>query len=427
MNPLHIAFFNRSFYPDTAATGQLLTELCEGLVRDHGCKVSVVAGLPLIPARADGNGFKRGRLFQREQHKEIEVIRARGTRFSKRRFPGRFSNYVSYFLSACYGGLHLHPPDIVVALTDPPIIGLAAYLASRRYGARFVMSFRDVFPEVARLLEDFQSEIVNRALYRTNRFLVRRADRIVTLGETMRRKLIEGKGADAARTLVIPDWADCSQIVPGPKRNSFSIAHGLADKFVVMHSGNIGLSQGLDTVIGAAALLKGFQDIEFVLVGEGVKKAALADQARASGLGNVRFLPYQPQERLTESFATADVFLVSLKPGLAGYIVPSKLYGILAAGRPYVAMVETECEVADIARKRGCGLLAEPGNPADLAGKILLLHNDRALARHLGINARRAALTFDRPVQVRAYYELFRDLAFGVQASGCTESVQAKA
>ena len=88
MNPLHIAFFNRSFYPDTAATGQLLTELCEGLVRDHGCKISVVAGLPLIPAQADGNGFKRGRLFQRQQHKGIEVIRARGTRFSKRRFPG---------------------------------------------------------------------------------------------------------------------------------------------------------------------------------------------------------------------------------------------------------------------------------------------------------------------------------------------------
>src|SRR5213593_2390029 len=187
MNPLHIAFFNRSFYPDTAATGQLLTELCEGLVRDHGCKVSVVAGLPLIPARADGNGFKRGRLFQREQHKEIEVIRARGTGFSKRRFSGRFSNYVSYFLCACYGGLHLDQPDVVVALTAPPIIGLAAYLASRRYGALFVMSFRDVFPEVARLLEHFHSEIVNGVLYRTNRFLVRRADRIVTLGETMRR------------------------------------------------------------------------------------------------------------------------------------------------------------------------------------------------------------------------------------------------
>ncbi len=427
MRTLHIVFFNRSYYPDTAATGQLLTDLCEGLVRDHDCKISVVAGLPLIPAHANGNGFKKGRLFQREQHNGVEVIRAHGTRFSKRRFLGRFSNYVSYFASACWAGLRLDRPDVIVALTDPPIIGLAAYLASRRYGARFVMSFRDVFPEVAQLLEDFQSDIVNGALYRTNRFLVRKAARIVALGETMRRKLIEGKGADAAKTLVIPDWADCSAIVPAPKRNPFSIAHGLADKFVVMHSGNIGLSQGLETVIEAAALLKDIQEIEFVFVGEGVKKAALADRARALGLGNVRFMPYQPQDRLTDSFAAADVFLVSLKPGLAGYIVPSKLYGILAAGRPYVAMVETECEVADIARKRECGLLAEPGNPADLARKILLLHNDRALARHLGINARRAALKFDRPVQVRAYYELFRDLRFGVQASGCTESGQTKA
>jgi len=353
----------------------------------------------------------QGVLFEREEHNGIDVIRAGGTGFSKRCFSGRFSIFWSDCLCACYGGLHLDQPDVLVALRDPPIIGLAAYLASRRYGARFVMSFRDVFPEVARLLEDFQSEMVNRVLNRTNRFLVHKADRIVALGETMRRKLIEGKGADASKTMVIPDWADCSRILPGPKRNPFSIAHGLEDKFVVMHSGNIGLSQGLESAVEAAALLKDYHEIELVFVGEGVKKRALADQARAAGLGNVRFLPYQPQDRLSESFAAADVFLVSLKPGLAGYIVPSKLYGILAAGRPYVAAVEKECEVAAIARKHESGLLAEPGDPGDLAQKILLLYNDRAVARHLAANARRAALEFDRPVQVRAYYELFHELA----------------
>jgi glycosyltransferase involved in cell wall biosynthesis len=273
------------------------------------------------------------------------------------------------------------------------------------------MSFQDVFPEVGRLLEDFQSETVNSVLYHTNRFLVRKADRVVALGETMRRKLIEGKGAGAARTVVIPDWADCSAIVPGPKRNPFSLEHGLADKFVVMHSGNIGLSQGLETAVEAAALLRDSQDIEFVFVGEGVKKAALAERARALGLTSVRFLPYQPQDRLNESFAAADVFLISLKPGLAGYIVPSKLYGILAAGRPYVAAVEAACEVADIAMKRHCGLVAETGNPSDLAERIRLLYDDRALAQRLGINARQAALEFDRSVAVRAYHELFCELA----------------
>jgi len=413
---MHIAFFNRSFYPDTAATGQLLTDLCEGLVQEYGCKVSVVAGVPLLPTNDNGVATTSGRLFTRERYQGIEILRARGTRFSKRHFLGRFSNYVSYFLSACYAGLYLDRPDVVVALTDPPIVGLAAYLAARRFGVPLVMSYRDIFPEVARLLEDFQSETVNRVLHGVNCFLVRHAERSVALGETMRYRLIEGKGADAARTVVIPDWADCTEIVPGPKRNPFSLAHGLAETFVVMHSGNIGLSQGLETVVQAAAYLKEFPDIQLVFVGEGVKKPDLEAQARTMGLQNVRFLPYQPKERLAESFATADVFIISLQQGLAGYIVPSKLYGILAAGRPYVAAVEETCEVAAITQQYNCGLVVKPGDAAALAQQILTLYHDRELAHYLGTHARQAALQFDRPLQIKAYYKLFQDLV-GEQAS----------
>lgn len=410
--PLHVAFFNRSYHPDTAATGQLLTELCESLVSEHGYRVSVVAGLPLLPASAEGARPSRG-LVSRTRHRGVDVFRARGTRFAKRRFIGRASNYVTYFASACYAGVRLDHPDVVVALTDPPIIGLAAYLAARRFGAPFVMSYRDVFPEVARLLEDFQSDAVERMLQAVNRFLVRRADRNVALGETMRRRLIDGKGAPADRTIVIPDWTDCEAIVPAPKRNPFSERHGLADKFVVMHSGNIGLSQALETLVDAADVLRDVPDLEVVFVGEGVKKAALQEQARRLRLTNVRFLPYQPQAELTESFATADVFVVSLKAGLSGYIVPSKLYGILAAGRPYVSAVEEDSEVVQIARAYDCALVAEPGKPRSLAEQILALYDDRARARRMGDNARRAAADFDRRDHVSAYARLFRELLDG--------------
>jgi glycosyltransferase involved in cell wall biosynthesis len=229
----------------------------------------------------------------------------------------------------------------------------------------------------------------------------------------MCRRLIDGKGADPAKTLIIPDWADCSEIVPGPKRNPFSLTHGLADKFVVMHSGNLGLSQELETVVQAAVHLGKFPKIEVVFVGEGVKKPILQEQAQTLGLQNVRFLPYQPKEGLTDSFASADVFVVSLRRGLAGYIVPSKLYGILAAGRPYIAAVDGECEAATIAARYDCGLSAAPGNPEDLAAKILTLYRDRALAQRLATNARQAALAFDRPLHVQAYYDLFRELVNG--------------
>jgi glycosyltransferase involved in cell wall biosynthesis len=405
---MHVAFYNRSFHPDATATGQLLTGLAEGLVRDHGWRVTVVAGVPLTGSGA-GAGVTRG-LVRRETHAGVEILRARGTRFSKRRFAGRFSNYVTYFLSAAWAGLHIPRPDAVVAQTDPPIIGLAAYLASRRFGVPFVMAYKDVFPEVAVLLEDFQSDAVNRALAGVNRFLVRRADRVVALGDTMRRRLIEGKGADPERTIVIPDWADCASILPAPRRNPFSERWGLADRFVVMHSGNLGLSQNLETLVEAAAELRDLEDLLLVFVGEGVKKPVLEQMVRERGLTNVRFLPYQPQGELINSFAAADCFVVSLRAGLSGYIVPSKLYGILAAGRPYIAAVERDSEAVSIAERFECGLVAEPGSARSLAERIRVLHADRGRAARMGDRAREAALRFDRRVAVRAYDGLLRAL-----------------
>ncbi len=407
---MHVAFFNRSFYPETAATSQFLTELCEILVSEYGCRISVVAGTPLLSI--DGQAARQAKgILTRDHYAGINILRARGTRFSKTGFLGRFSNYVSYFLSACYAGLRLERPDIVVALTDPPIIGLAAYLAARRFGAPLVMSYQDIFPEAGRLLEDFHSGLVDAVLERVNNFLVRRASRVVALGKVMRQRLIENKGADETKALVIPLWADCAAIMPGPKVNGFSRENGLDGKFVVMHSGNVGLSQGLEVLLGAAKQLRHLSDLEIVFVGDGVKKAALIEEARVFRLDNVRFLPFQPKEKLRESFASADVFVISLKRGLAGIIVPSKLYGILAAGRPCVAAVESNCEVAAITQEHDCGLIADPENPRDLAEKILVLYRDRELARRMGENARKAALRFDRKIGVRAYYELFDELA----------------
>lgn len=405
---MHIVFLNRSYYPDTAATGQLLTDLCEGLVRDHGCRVSVIAGMPLLPAH-DQLVSVRG-LVGREQHNGVEIFRARGSRFDKRRFTGRAVNYVSYFLTACYAGVKVDRPDVVVALTDPPIIGLAGWLAARRARAPLVMAYQDLFPEVTVLLKDFHSDTINGALQSINRFLCRKADRIVALGETMRQRLIENKGAPSDRTIIIPSWADTRAIVPGPKRNAFAEAHHLADKFVVMHSGNIGLSQSLETVVDAAAMLTHVPDVQVVFVGEGVKKPELQERTRALGLSNVTFLPFQPKERLSESFASADVFVVSLQEGLAGYIVPSKLYGILAAGRPYVAAVEPSCEVASITQAHQCGLVAEPSNARALADAVMTFYHDRQLTQRFGENARRASIRFDRSAQVGKYADLFREL-----------------
>ena len=389
---MNVCFFNRSYWPDQAATGQLLTELAQDLVSGYGCDVSVVAGRALHASQSsEAAGEARsegGWPVTREAHEGVSILRANGTRLPRHKFAGRAANYLTYFASAYAATLQIGPQDVVVSLTDPPIIGLAALSAARRVGARFVFLCEDVFPEVAALLDDFHNPIVNRTLDRVTRRLVREADAVVTLGERMKRRLVEEKGASADRVHVIHNWADCDAITPGPKDNAFSRAHGLHDKFVLMHSGNVGLSQNLDLLIDAAARLQSRERLVIAIVGDGARRAPLEEMAVGRGLTNIRFFPYQPKELLHESFATADAFLVSLKPGLEGYIVPSKLYGILAAGRPFVAAVDPSCEVATIATEHACGIVAPPGDPDALVSAIASLCDDPSAARQMGENAR---------------------------------------
>ena len=398
--PLRVCYFNRSYWPDTGATGQLLTELAEDLVAHHGIEVTVVTGYPVNSSEP---------LPSRQSRHGVRIIRARGTRFSPRRFTGRALNYMTYFWSALFAALRLPRQDVTIALTDPPIIGLAALAARPRHGMIFFC--QDIFPEVAGLLEDFHSPAVNAVLERLNRFLVGRAARIVALGDTMASRLIHGKGADPARVTVIHNWADTTAIVPSDKRNAFAAAHGLDEKFVVLHAGNIGLSQNLDVVIEAASLLKSRGDIVVLFIGDGNRRAALEAAAAARGLANVRFLPFQPRDQLRWTYASSDVCLVSLKPGLAGYIVPSKLYPILAAGRPYIAAVESVSEVAALTERHRCGVLVEPGKAAQPADTIVRLADSRAAREAMGVRARVAAELFARDRQVAAHAQVIEDVA----------------
>jgi colanic acid biosynthesis glycosyl transferase WcaI len=404
-----VCFFNRSYWPDQAATGQFLTELAEDLVSRYATEVTVVAGRALNASRAEApSGLG---LVSRESHHGVDIRRAKGSRLRQGRFVARASNYVSYFAAATAASFNVGRPDIVVSLTDPPIVGLAALWTARRTGARFVFLCEDIFPEVATLLEDFHNRTVNGALDRINRYLLRHADAIVALGDRMQRRLVEEKGADPARVHVIHNWADCDAIVPGPKDNAFSREHGLADRFVLMHSGNVGLSQNLEVLIEAADRLRSKERLTVVIVGDGSKRASLEAMVASRGLTNVRFLPYQPKALLHDSFATADAFLVALKSGIEGFIVPSKVYGILAAGRPYVAATDPSSEAAQIARESGCGVVAAPGDPAALAEAIATLYDDPAMTREMGTRARLVARQYDRKVAVESYHQLFARVA----------------
>ncbi|MFX0202453.1 MAG: glycosyltransferase family 4 protein [Candidatus Hodarchaeota archaeon] len=404
---MHLVFFNRSFYPDMAATGQLLTELCEGLATQYGFQVSVVAGLPYHPQNTE---FKARFPLAREQHNGIRILRSHSTTLPKEKAVCRFTNYISYFLSSLMAGFYLRKPDIIVSLTDPPIIGLVGLLWARIYGAKFVFWCQDIFPEVALLLEDFRNDSLNRVLDKINRFLLGKADKVIAIGETMHRRLVEIKKAPEKKIQVIHNWADCGQILPINGPNRFRSEHGLNDKFVVMHSGNIGVSQDMEKIIESAKILRQKEDIVFLIIGEGNKKTELERKVKEWGLDNVIFLPYQPKEILKYSFSAADLFIISLKKGLAGYIVPSKLYGILASGRPFIAAVETECEVAKISKLYNCGVVCPPEDPYALASTIVQLYENPSNLKIMGKRAREAARNYDRKVALKSFYNLFSEL-----------------
>lgn len=396
---LSILFLNRSFYPEISATSQLLKELCDDLSQKYGCDITVISAMPLAGSRNDAQSDGR-----------IRIIRVKSTNFSTKSFAGRLVNYLSYFLLSFFASFRIKKQDVVVALTDPPIISLVGLWAAFRFGASFVISVRDIFPEAAKGLSNARNKPMEFLLGMINRFCFNRADSVVSLGSLMSKRLIEEKGVRPSKVSIITDWADCKKIHPLPRQNPFSAANHLNDFFVVMYSGNMGASSGLEILIESARLLRDRKDILFVFIGEGIMKDRLRKRAEEYRLENTRFFPYQPVEQLSYSFSSSDAFVIPLKKGLCGYSVPSKIYPILASGRTYIACVEEESEISEITRQFQCGLVAKPQDAQDLTEKLLVLYKDRELSLKLSENARHAALHFDRASGVDAYYELFKKL-----------------
>ena len=344
---------NQYYEPGIEATGRLLAQLCADLASDFD--VTVVTGT--LPKARAGRMTLDG----------VSVIRVRSTTFARRRLALRALNYATFLVQALRAGLAQERPDVVLAMTDPPVIGAVAALVARRFRAPLVVVSQDVFPETAERLGRIQNGLVLGLLRTLVKMYLRRADRVVAIGETMRGRLI-AKGAPPGNVVVIPNWADTRALSPAPRRNAWAAQNGLDEGFVVMHSGNVGNAQDLDSLIRAATML---DDVTVAIVGDGVRRSELEALARDLGADNVRFLPYQPRETLSESLASADVHVVGLAHGLAGYVVPSRLYGILAVARPVIVAADADSEPAQLVERIGCGIAVPPGNPELLAQAIL--------------------------------------------------------
>lgn len=399
---MRVLILNQFFYPDHSATSQLMTDLAESLV-ESGVDVTAVSG------RGRYNGGEV--LPAREDYKGVAIERAWSTGRGKRSSRARLSDYLSFYLGASWKLLRLPRHDVVMALTTPPLIGLIAVITCRLRRMRVVSLVQDVYPDVAVSLGALRKRSpLTHLLDAVSRFVLRKSDRIVVLGECMRERILAKVGVESADCIdVIHNWADGAQIKPlDSVENPFVAKHHLDGKFVLLFSGNLGRVNDFSTVLEAALILQDRTDILFLFIGEGAKAAEIENFSKAHRLDNIRLLPYQPREMLKYSLAAGDAALVTLADGLAGQSVPSKTYGLLAAGRPLLFVGDARSSVARIVQENHCGAVVASGESARLAQTITDWAADQAQLAQLGVAARVAFENyFERARAVNSYLETF--------------------
>lgn len=397
-------FLNRFYWPDVAATGQMLADLAEDLAA-AGWQVRVVTS----QSRYASDGPPPA---AHEVHQGVTIRRVRSTSSSKGSLVGRLLDYASYLAGAFTAALGGPRPDLIVAMTDPPVLAALAVIAARMRGAKSVYWVQDVYPDIAAALG-----VVPRTslAYRVSAFIARwahrRSDAVIVQGPRMA-QVLAAAGADPARTRVLANWADARAIQPvAAESNPFLDEHQLRGQFVVLYSGNAGRGHTFDAVLGAMERLRGDDGITFVFIGGGPQFPYLQDETKRRNLTRVRFMGYLPRERLSESLSAAGAALVTESPSVAGLLLPSKTFGILAAARPLLFVGDTTSDVAAVLRAADAGRIIAPTDADALAAAIRALRDDPAECARLGANGRRAALAVhDRRVATKAWAEVVRTI-----------------
>jgi colanic acid biosynthesis glycosyl transferase WcaI len=371
-----ILFLNRLFGPDTEATGSLLTELAEDLAVWH--EVTVICGPD------DNSRLGIWPLIHRESYGAVRLVRTFGLTKSHNRRGFRHLNRLIYFALAWIAALR-ERPDVLVAETDPPMLGMLGAACKFIRNCRFVYYCQDVYPEVAQATGGLKNPALLWLLQLANQFAFRRADAIVGLSEDMAR-LLRRKAVPADKIIVIPNWIDCDLVKPQAPGQAWLKKY--CGNFVVMYAGNLGWTQNLESVLEAADLLQDNPQIKFVFVGDGARKKQLQQEAARRRLTNLDFVDRVNPTAMSEVLAAADLHLIPLGAGVAGTMVPSKLYGILAAGKPFVAMMENEAEVARVAREFEVGFVVPPRDVNALTKTILQCLRSPELLTAMGRRAR---------------------------------------
>jgi glycosyltransferase involved in cell wall biosynthesis len=399
---VRVLLLNLYYPPDTSATAKMAQTVVQALAARH--EVTIVCGRPSYHP-TDRRTWK---LWQSEQSARVLVVRVGSTDYPRTQMHQRVFNYLSYVLLAVPQALFL-PCDVLLAMTDPPFEGIVGALLSLLKRKPYVYNIRDLYPDMAVGGALIEPGLLARVWERLHRWALRRAAAVVVLGEDMKNRILK-KNVHPERVVVIRDGAEMvssDTFSPGFDRDVIRAIRG-DFQFVLLHAGNLGFYGAWKTLLEGARLL-GAEGVGVVFVGDGVERQRL--QASASELGNVRFLPFFPESKIPSVFAAADAHLITVKRGLEGVVVPSKMYGILAAGKPIVAVAPEECDVVSLGRKMGFSVAADPDLPGQFAERVREIMHDPSRLTAMGQAGIEAAANYDRDRELGKLVSLLERVA----------------
>ena len=395
------------FAPDTAPTGQVITEIVHEL-RNLDHHIHVVTSLPWYRDHSVASGW-RGRLFATEKTSWGRITRIHPFISNKRtNLLARAIAFALFSLVAAFAASIGRRTELILTMSPPLTLAPAGWIAARRHRAPLVLNIQDVHPDAAVETGTLSDERLIRLLKRLEIFSYRKADAITVLSQDLKQRL-SSRVEDESKILVVPNFVDTERIYPAERDNSYRHELGVADETVVLYAGNIGFSQPLEIVLEAAQYFAQRDDIVFVINGNGSRRPEF--EAAAEEMPNVTFMDYQPHSRLNEVLATGDVHIIPLKPGLGFVSVPSKLYSILAAGRPVLASVDPGTEIDLVVTQSGAGRSVRAGDTEAFISALEALIDDPSGRVAAGLNARRFAEEWlSSGAVAETYNELFSDL-----------------
>lgn len=414
---MRIKIVTISYYPDLIGIAPLADDLSRGLM-ERGHEVSVIAGLPHYPSWEVSAEYKRHPFRREVRHGGVTVWRSYLHASKRPTVLARSLFYGSFTASATFNLLRSGPADVVLIISPPPTLNLAASLFRWMRGAAVILNVQDIVPDAAIAFGMMTNPIQIRIFRWLERYAYSSSDRIIVVADSFQANL-RAKGVPAEKVTVIHNWIDTDEVRPLDRMSSFRIANGIGrERFVVMYAGNMGLSQGLEVVLDAAIRLRRESQIDFVLVGGGASLRDLKARAHTMGLSNIRFIPTQPSMASVQ--AAADVSLVLQRSNVLDVNLPSKIPAIMASGRPMIAGLNPTGDAAKIVRNAACGIMIDPGDGAQLADAITRLRASTDLRDRLANNGRLYAIAnFSRSSAIAAYESA---LAIGIASRTANHS-----